>query len=266
MSTRYRHIEVSGPPCELGRQIGEAAREEIRGFAAIALERVNKTVPVSRERAMDISRQSMDCAAGVRARHARRVARHERRGGRRARRDNALAGAQSALPGGGCGLHGLCHRPPAQCRGPGDCRAELGQRPRPGPLHHRADAPPGWQARADERHPSGPHRVHRLQRRWHGRLHEHPAGPQPPGWRPALLCRTRHLRTDLAWRRGRRGAPGRPRHSRQRPPLHSAGGRPISNSPWATVHVLRDDEFDVHTNHCLHPELVPINREFPRAD
>ena len=29
------------------------------------------------------------------------------------------------------------------------------------------------------------------------------------------------------------------------------------------VHVLRDDEFVVHTNHCLHPELVPINREFP---
>ena len=63
MSTRYRHIEVSGPPRELGRQIGEAARDEIRGFAAIALERVNKTVPVSRDRAMDISRQSMDCAA-----------------------------------------------------------------------------------------------------------------------------------------------------------------------------------------------------------
>ena len=40
-----------------------AARDEIRGFAAIALERVNKTVPVSRDRAMDISRQSMDCAA-----------------------------------------------------------------------------------------------------------------------------------------------------------------------------------------------------------
>ena len=63
MSTRYRHIEVSGPPRELGRQIGEAARDEIRGFAAIALERVNKTVRVSRDRAMDISRQSMDCAA-----------------------------------------------------------------------------------------------------------------------------------------------------------------------------------------------------------
>ena len=63
MSTRYRHIEVSGSPHELGRQIGEAAREEIRGFAAIALERVNKTVRISRDRAMDISRRSMDCAA-----------------------------------------------------------------------------------------------------------------------------------------------------------------------------------------------------------
>ena len=25
---------------------------------------------------------------------------------------------------------------------------------------------------------------------------------------------------------------------------------------------MRDDELVVHTNHCLHPELVPINREF----
>ena len=31
--TRYREIEVSGAPLEMGRQIGEAAREEIRGFS-----------------------------------------------------------------------------------------------------------------------------------------------------------------------------------------------------------------------------------------
>lgn len=55
---RYREIEVSGSPRELGRQAGEAAREETRGFCEVALERVNKTVPVSRERAMDVARQS----------------------------------------------------------------------------------------------------------------------------------------------------------------------------------------------------------------
>ncbi len=60
MNTRYRHIEVSGSPRALGHQIGEAARDEIRGFAAIALERVNKTVPISRTRAMDVSRHVND--------------------------------------------------------------------------------------------------------------------------------------------------------------------------------------------------------------
>lgn len=60
--TRYREIEVSGPPRQLGRQIGEAAREETRGFCEVALERVNKTVSVSSKRAFDIARQSAEFA------------------------------------------------------------------------------------------------------------------------------------------------------------------------------------------------------------
>ena len=58
MSTRYREIEVSGTPRELGRQIGEAARDEVRGFAEIALERVNKTIKISHNKALDTCRQS----------------------------------------------------------------------------------------------------------------------------------------------------------------------------------------------------------------
>ena len=60
--TRYREIEVSGSPRELGRQIGEAAREETRGFCEVALERVNKTVAVSQERALDVARRSTEFA------------------------------------------------------------------------------------------------------------------------------------------------------------------------------------------------------------
>jgi isopenicillin-N N-acyltransferase-like protein len=52
---RYPMIEVSGPPRELGRQIGEAARDEIRAFCAIALECVNKTVRISRTSAMEVA-------------------------------------------------------------------------------------------------------------------------------------------------------------------------------------------------------------------
>jgi isopenicillin-N N-acyltransferase-like protein len=60
--TRYREIEVSGTPRELGRQIGEAAREETRGFCEIALERVNKTVAISREKAYEIAHRSTEYA------------------------------------------------------------------------------------------------------------------------------------------------------------------------------------------------------------
>ncbi len=58
MSTRYREVEVGGVPRELGRQIGEAARDEVRGFAEIALERVNKTVKISRDKALYTCRRS----------------------------------------------------------------------------------------------------------------------------------------------------------------------------------------------------------------
>jgi isopenicillin-N N-acyltransferase-like protein len=56
--TRYPQITVCGPPRELGRQLGEAAREQIRGFAEVALERVNLTVRVSREAALSVARRS----------------------------------------------------------------------------------------------------------------------------------------------------------------------------------------------------------------
>ena len=64
--TRYREINVSGTPLELGRQIGECARDEIRGFCAVALDRVNKTVKISRERAYDIARRSGEFARDYR--------------------------------------------------------------------------------------------------------------------------------------------------------------------------------------------------------
>lgn len=61
--TRYREIEVSGTPFEMGRQIGEAAREEVRGFVEIALDRVNKTMPVSRQNALSVARGSLSYVA-----------------------------------------------------------------------------------------------------------------------------------------------------------------------------------------------------------
>jgi isopenicillin-N N-acyltransferase-like protein len=59
---RFREIEVSGPPRELGRQIGDAAGEEIRGFCEIALQRVNKSINISRAAALAVARDSLPFA------------------------------------------------------------------------------------------------------------------------------------------------------------------------------------------------------------
>ena len=64
MDTRFRELDVGGTSLEMGRQIGEAAREEIRGFAAIALDRVNKSIPVSRANAMAACRDSIPYVEG----------------------------------------------------------------------------------------------------------------------------------------------------------------------------------------------------------
>jgi isopenicillin-N N-acyltransferase like protein len=61
-TSRYREIVAAGPPREMGRQIGEAAREEIRGFCAVAVERVNKTVRISRETALAVARECIPFA------------------------------------------------------------------------------------------------------------------------------------------------------------------------------------------------------------
>mgnify|MGYP003713248619 CR=1 FL=1 len=53
-ATRYREVEVGGTPFEMGQQLGEAARDEIQGFDEIALERVNKSLTVSRESAIAV--------------------------------------------------------------------------------------------------------------------------------------------------------------------------------------------------------------------
>lgn len=53
-TTRYPELEVGGVPRELGRQLGEGARELVRHFCAVALERVQVTTAVSREAALRV--------------------------------------------------------------------------------------------------------------------------------------------------------------------------------------------------------------------
>ena len=60
--TRYGEIEVRGSAREMGRQIGEAARDQVRGFSAVALERVRRTVRVTSEQAARIAHDSVSRA------------------------------------------------------------------------------------------------------------------------------------------------------------------------------------------------------------
>jgi hypothetical protein len=59
-SARYPEITVSGAPSEMGEQTGEATGNLIRGFAVIALERVNKSALVSRDNAMAVAASILD--------------------------------------------------------------------------------------------------------------------------------------------------------------------------------------------------------------
>jgi len=58
-TTRFRVIEVSGPPRQLGRQIGEAARDEIRAFIALTLDRVAGEVSGGVAAASDVAAASL---------------------------------------------------------------------------------------------------------------------------------------------------------------------------------------------------------------
>jgi isopenicillin-N N-acyltransferase-like protein len=52
--TRFREIEVRGSPREMGRQLGEAAREAIRAYADLVIQRFNlgRAAPISHEAAL----------------------------------------------------------------------------------------------------------------------------------------------------------------------------------------------------------------------
>lgn len=62
MTTCYPEITVAGSPRDMGRQLGDAARELIRGFVAAALQRVNLTIRVSRKQAETTAAKSLEFA------------------------------------------------------------------------------------------------------------------------------------------------------------------------------------------------------------
>ncbi len=61
---RYTELVVSGGPRELGRQIGEGARDLVRGFCEVAMQQVNRTLRISRDSAMAVAETSIKLAEG----------------------------------------------------------------------------------------------------------------------------------------------------------------------------------------------------------
>lgn len=61
---RYREIEVTGTPHEMGRQLGEAAREELHEFDSVMLERANLEFPIKRETALALAARCVHFVEG----------------------------------------------------------------------------------------------------------------------------------------------------------------------------------------------------------
>lgn len=61
---RYVELEVAGEPRELGRQLGEGARDLVRGFCEVAMQQVNRTLKISRASAMSVAEASIKYAEG----------------------------------------------------------------------------------------------------------------------------------------------------------------------------------------------------------
>ena len=57
--SRYPELTVRGTPREMGRQIGDAVGDLVRGFCDEALSAINKTVSISHDTAARISNESL---------------------------------------------------------------------------------------------------------------------------------------------------------------------------------------------------------------
>ena len=58
IANRYRHIEVSGSHFEIGRQIGESLKEELKGFVETSWDRIAQTLKLRRETVLSVIHQS----------------------------------------------------------------------------------------------------------------------------------------------------------------------------------------------------------------
>ena len=229
---RYREIEVYGTPREMGRQLGEAAGEEIRGFAAIAVERVNKTAPITREQALATASACIPYVADYAPELLAEL--------RGMAASSGVSLDELMLPAGPQSV-----AQPQRCRPIG--RAARRRSATTAAARRWRCAGPRWSPRTGTNDPAldpftvvltrrpliapatltvgqaGLIGLHRLQRPRYRRVPERAAGAGPRCGRAALFHRPPRAGGRVAGRRDGGGAKRVPRHTGQPDPGHAAG-------------------------------------------
>ena len=262
MSTRYREVAVGGPPRELGRQLGEAAREEVRGFAAIALERVNKTVKISRADALDICRKSEAYVAAYAPDMLEELRGISDSSGVAFEELMLLQIRNQLRPAADAGCTSFAVAPQRNAEGHAIVGQNWDNDPALDPftivLTRRPENKPALMNITQ----AGLIAYIGLNDAGIGLcMNPLPAPSRPLGVPHYFTVREMYEKTSLddaiqAVRRAARAIPANII-------LATPQGPADLEVTVGDVHVLRDDELVVHTNHCLHPDLVPINQDFP---
>lgn len=262
MSTRYREIEVSGSPRELGRQLGEGACDEVRGFAEIALARINKTVTISREKALDICRQSATYVAAYAPDLLEELRGLSESSGVDLDDLMLLQVRNQLRPDEDAGCTSFALAPKANAEG----RSIVGQNwdndPALDPFTIVLTRRPAGKPALINITQAGLIAYIGLNAEGLGVcMNTLPAPSRPVGVPHYFTVRAIYEQSSLddaiqAVRRATRAIPANII-------LATPQGPADLEVTIDEIHVLRDDELVVHTNHCLHPDLVAINDDFP---
>ncbi|HIG54771.1 MAG TPA: peptidase C45 [Candidatus Latescibacteria bacterium] len=262
MSTRYREIEVSGTPRELGRQIGEAARDEVRGFAEIALERVNKTVKISREKALDTCRQSEAYVAAYAPEMLDELRGISDSSGV-AFEDLMLLQVRNQLrPEEDAGCTSFAIAPQKSTENHSIVGQNWDNDPALDPFTVVLTRRPTGKPALMNITQAGLIAYIGLNNQGIGVcMNTLPAPSKPLGVPHYFTVREIYEQSSLdaavqAVRRAQRAIPANII-------LATPQGPADLEVTTDNVHILRDDQLVVHTNHCLHPDLVAINSDFP---
>lgn len=262
MPSRYREIEVNGTARELGRQIGEAARDEVRGFAEIALDRVNKTVNISREKALDICRQSEAYVAAYAPEMLDELRGISDSSGV-ACDDLMLLQVRNQLrPQEDAGCTSFAVAPKKSAEGHSIVGQNWDNDPALDPFTVVLTRRPTNKPALINITQAGLIAYIGVNDAGIGVcMNTLPAPSKPLGVPHYFTVREIYAQTSLddavqAVRRADRAIPANII-------LATPQGPADLEVTTDHVHILRDDELVVHTNHCLHPELVAINQDFP---